>query len=93
MPETSIANSIQNVTEAIKRATMEPGTLQPCPMCGTPLCQRSVYVRCNPCGLNWENGSDLTKHPRHSQKKETIPVKDRSGRPASYRTDTEFFAD
>lgn len=31
----------------------EVGTLSPCPFCKRPRVQRSTYVRCNPCGLNW----------------------------------------
>lgn len=42
----------------------EPGTMPPCPLCGRPRVERSCYIRCNPCGLNWENDSDWTVHPR-----------------------------
>ena len=31
----------------------EPGALSPCPFCQTPRVQRSDYVRCNLCGINW----------------------------------------
>jgi hypothetical protein len=31
----------------------EVGTLSPCPFCRKPRVQRSDYVRCNPCGINW----------------------------------------
>lgn len=31
----------------------EVGTLRPCPFCLTQRVQRSDYVRCNPCGVNW----------------------------------------
>jgi len=31
----------------------EPGTLSPCPFCQRPRVQRSDYIRCNPCGINW----------------------------------------
>jgi hypothetical protein len=42
----------------------EVGTLPPCPMCGVPRCQRSDYVRCNPCGVNWLDGENLDKNPQ-----------------------------
>lgn len=66
MSEESIANSLATVAEAIKREAMGKGSLSPCPFCKTPRHERSVYVRCNPCGLNWELGADLNKHPRAS---------------------------
>jgi hypothetical protein len=31
----------------------EVGTLAPCPFCQKPRVQRSDYIRCNPCGVNW----------------------------------------
>ncbi len=31
----------------------EPGTLSRCPYCQRPRVQRSTYIRCNPCGINW----------------------------------------
>ncbi len=39
--------------EARKQRLEEPGNLAPCPFCGRPRVQRSTYVRCNPCGVNW----------------------------------------
>ena len=36
----------------------------PCPMCGRPRSQRSDYVRCTPCGLNWLEGEDLGHNPK-----------------------------
>lgn len=42
----------------------EVGSEEPCPLCGRPRVTRSCYVRCNPCGLNWEDGTDLSVHPR-----------------------------
>ena len=43
----------------------EVGTLPECPMCGRARVQRSDYVRCNPCGLNWLEGDDLSRNPVH----------------------------
>lgn len=41
----------------------EPGTMPPCPFCEKPRVKRSDYVRCNPCGLNWLEGEDLSLNP------------------------------
>ena len=57
-------NSLGNATRAMKEAAMEPGTLSPCPLCKTPRSQRTCYVRCNKCGINWEDGADLDINPR-----------------------------
>jgi len=42
----------------------EVGTLPPCPQCGTPRVQRSDYIRCNPCGLNWLDGENWDANPK-----------------------------
>jgi ribosomal protein L37AE/L43A len=42
----------------------EPGTMPPCPFCQRPRVQRSDYVRCNPCGINWLDGEDLNRNPK-----------------------------
>ena len=39
--------------EARQARLGEVGTLSPCPFCRTPRVQRSDYIRCNPCGINW----------------------------------------
>ena len=31
----------------------EPGTGPACPFCHLPRQERSDYLRCNPCGVNW----------------------------------------
>ncbi len=36
----------------------------PCPFCRRPRAQRSTYIRCNPCGINWFNGEDYYKDPK-----------------------------
>lgn len=50
--------------EALKEIR-EGGELKdlPCPLCGKPRSQRSDYVRCSPCGMNWMEGEDLNKSP------------------------------
>jgi len=42
----------------------EKGTMPPCPLCGRPRVERSDYIRCNPCGVNWLNGENLDKNPK-----------------------------
>ena len=41
----------------------EVGDEPDCPNCGKPRVTRSTYIRCIPCGLNWENGTDISRHP------------------------------
>lgn len=41
----------------------EVGDEPPCPFCEKPRVTRSDYIRCNPCGMNWVNGTDIFKHP------------------------------
>lgn len=38
-----------------KQRQTEVGTEPPCPFCQRPRANRSDYVRCNPCGVNWLN--------------------------------------
>jgi ribosomal protein L37AE/L43A len=33
----------------------ELGTEPPCPFCKRPRVERTDYIRCNPCGVNWLN--------------------------------------
>ncbi len=51
--------------EKLKREIEVGGELKdlPCPFCNKPRSQRSDYVRCSPCGLNWLDGEDLQKNP------------------------------
>ena len=34
-------------------ALAEKGTMPPCPFCKVPRVERSDYIRCNKCGVNW----------------------------------------
>lgn len=59
----------------------EKGIESPCPFCKRPRVKRSDYVRCNPCGLNWLDGEDLTKDPQLSRRqKSVVPARVNSGR-------------
>lgn len=52
-------------TEQARQAYLnEVGTMPPCPFCQKPRVQRSDYVRCNPCGINWLAGEDLNRNPK-----------------------------
>lgn len=42
----------------------ETGTMPPCPFCQRFRVQRSDYVRCCLCGVNWLDGEDLDHDPR-----------------------------
>ncbi len=39
--------------EARQFRLSEVGTEAPCPFCQRPRVERSSYIRCNPCGVNW----------------------------------------
>lgn len=45
----------------------------PCPFCAKPRSQRSSYIRCQPCGMNWFPGDPLEKNPR-SNRPSSAPV-------------------
>jgi Zn-finger nucleic acid-binding protein len=60
----------------------EVGTLPPCPMCGVLRVQRTDYIRCNPCGVNWLNGEDLDKNPKIARYKQMLEEQRRSSKDA-----------
>lgn len=41
--------------EARQFRLSEQGTEPDCPFCGNPRVERTSYIRCNPCGVNWLN--------------------------------------
>lgn len=50
--------------EARQERLNEIGIEPPCPFCNRPRVTRSDYIRCNPCGTNWNLTDDLSKDPR-----------------------------
>ena len=63
--EQTLAEQVLAVKEQVQKETQEGGTLRdlPCPFCKKPRSLRSDYVRCQPCGINWWAGTDLTRNP------------------------------
>jgi hypothetical protein len=43
------------------------GKQAPCPFCRIPRVQRSDYIRCCRCGINWLAGEALDKDPRNER--------------------------
>jgi uncharacterized Zn finger protein (UPF0148 family) len=43
------------------------GDQMPCPFCNVPRFQRSDYIRCCVCGINWSPNDNLSLDPRLSQ--------------------------
>lgn len=61
--------------EAARQARLnEVGTMPPCPFCSRPRVERSDYIRCNPCGVNWIEGTDWSKR-LHYGLAQSIPAK------------------
>lgn len=52
---------------ALRKA--EEGVEPPCPLCQRSRVTRSDYIRCNPCGVNWLDGEDISKDPRIERKR------------------------
>jgi uncharacterized Zn finger protein (UPF0148 family) len=57
---------VMTIRDQLAKENREGGEMKdsPCPLCKRPLSQRSDYVRCNPCGVNFLPGEDLDKDPR-----------------------------
>lgn len=53
----------------LQREAREGGELTelPCPLCGRPRSQRSDYIRCQGCGMNWLPGEDVNRDARLSR--------------------------
>ncbi len=51
-----------------------PGNLSPCPFCKMPRNQRTDYIRCRSCGINWLQGENLDKDPRIQRTAEALRI-------------------
>lgn len=60
-----LADRISGYRAQVRREQTIGGGLSPCPSCGVPRCQRSDYIRCSKCGVNWIEGADLTRMPNY----------------------------
>lgn len=47
--------SMEEQQAARSERLAEAGTEPLCPFCQSPRVSRSVYIRCNLCGINWEH--------------------------------------
>lgn len=63
----------------------ELGTEPPCPFCKKPRVARSSYIRCNPCGINWLDGEDLSKDPRNDRYRAMVESGRKALKPAEQR--------
>ena len=66
MPE-DIIEWAKGVKERIAYELEHRGSEAPCPFCGLPRCERSDYIRCSRCGINWCEGDNLDIHPHLSK--------------------------
>lgn len=67
--------------DTLRREIDKGGKLSPCPKCGVPRVQRSSYIRCAGCALNWMPGENLDRDPRierFEKMKAGQPVKTKS---------------
>ena len=56
----------RGIKERLAYEIANGGSEAPCPFCGLPRCQRSDYIRCCRCGINWSPGDELDRDPRMS---------------------------
>jgi len=56
----------ETIKEKLMSEAVKGGELVelPCPFCQRPRSQRSDYIRCTPCGINWSAGEDLGRNPK-----------------------------
>jgi hypothetical protein len=62
----SDSQEVAKVRDKIEKENKVGGELSnlPCPFCRKPRSQRSTYIRCQPCAVNWFAGEDLSKDPK-----------------------------
>ena len=66
MSESSMAEWAVGIKDRIAYEIAHGGSEAPCPFCGLPRCQRSDYIRCSRCAINWSPGLELDRDPRLS---------------------------
>lgn len=78
------SEQMNGVREKIALENKQGGELKDkrCPFCGKPRSQRSFYVRCQPCGINWVGDADLDKHPHI--KRQVTPEKEQATTPLTH---------
>lgn len=62
----SDSHEVARVRDKIEKENRVGGELADklCPFCRKARSQRSTYIRCQPCGVNWFDGEDLSKDPK-----------------------------
>jgi len=67
--------------DVLLKEIREGGELKhlPCPFCKLPRCQRSDYIRCSRCGINWLDGEDTSKDPRVGRFRAMVESAQKSG--------------
>ena len=66
MPEENIIEWAIGIKDRLAYELEHGGSESPCPFCALPRCQRSDYIRCVRCGINWSPGDELDRDPRMS---------------------------
>jgi len=57
------SNALMELRNQIYRAWEDGGDLPACPLCGLGRVQRTNYIRCLKCGVNWLDGEGWSKNP------------------------------
>ena len=63
MSEETLIEFVTNARARLAEELAHGGTEEPCPFCKLPRCQRSDYIRCVRCGINWSPGEPLDMDP------------------------------
>lgn len=73
MAEESIIDWAVGIKDRLAYELKNGGSEELCPFCGLPRCQRSDYIRCVRCGINWLDGEDLDIDPRMYRMRRQAP--------------------
>lgn len=58
--------------DTLRKEILGGGKEAPCPHCSVPRVQRTDYIRCCRCGINWCAGEPLDQDPREFRRQQTI---------------------